>query len=62
MTQAFNPGLVGRKVGMTRIFTEEGASIPVTVIEVQPNRITQVKRSESDGYDAIQVTTGARRA
>ena len=62
MTQAFNPGLVGRKVGMTRIFTEEGASIPVTVIEVQPNRITQVKRSESDGYDAIQVTTGARAA
>ena len=62
MTQAFNPGLVGRKVGMTRIFTEEGASIPVTVIEVQPNRITQVKRSQSDGYDAIQVTTGARAA
>lgn len=60
MTQAFNPGLVGRKVGMTRIFTEEGASIPVTVIEVQPNRITQVKRSEPDGYDAVQVTTGAR--
>ena len=62
MTQAFNPGLVGRKVGMTRIFTEEGVSIPVTVIEVQPNRITQVKRSQSDGYDAIQVTTGARAA
>ena len=62
MMQAFNPGLVGRKVGMTRIFTEEGASIPVTVLEVQPNRITQVKRSESDGYDAIQVTTGARAA
>ena len=62
MTQEFNPGLVGRKVGMTRIFTEEGASIPVTVIEVQPNRITQVKRSESDGYDAIQVTTGVRAA
>ena len=62
MTQAFNPGVVGRKVGMTRIFTEEGASIPVTVIEVQPNRVTQVKRSESDGYDAIQVTTGARAA
>ena len=62
MTQAFNPGVVGRKVGMTRIFTEEGASIPVTVIEVQPNRVTQVKRSESDGYDAVQVTTGARAA
>jgi large subunit ribosomal protein L3 len=57
-----NPGLVGRKVGMTRIFTEDGASIPVTVIEVQSNRVTQVKRSETDGYDAIQVTTGARSA
>ena len=62
MGQAFNPGLVGRKVGMTRVFTEEGASIPVTVIEVRPNRVTQVKRSESDGYDAVQVTTGARAA
>ena len=60
MGQAFNPGLVGRKVGMTRIFTEEGASVPVTVIEVRPNRVTQVKRAESDGYDAVQVTTGAR--
>jgi large subunit ribosomal protein L3 len=47
---------------MTRIFTEDGASIPVTVIEVQSNRVTQVKRSESDGYEAIQVTTGARAA
>ena len=62
MVQAFNPGLVGRKVGMTRIFTEEGVSIPVTVIEVQPNRVTRVKRSESDGYEAVQVTTGARAA
>ena len=62
MAQANNPGLVGRKVGMTRIFTEEGASIPVTVIEVQPNRVTRVKRSETDGYDAIQVTTGTRAA
>jgi large subunit ribosomal protein L3 len=62
MAQAFNPGLVGRKVGMTRIFTEEGVSIPVTVIEVRPNRVTQVKRSGSDGYEAIQVTTGARAA
>ena len=62
MDQAGNPGLVGRKVGMTRVFTEDGASIPVTVIEVQPNRVTRVKRSETDGYDAIQVTTGARRA
>ncbi len=55
-------GLLGRKVGMTRIFTEQGESIPVTVIEVEPNRITQVKTSESDGYNAIQVTTGSRRA
>ena len=55
-------GLLGRKVGMTRIFTEQGESIPVTVIEVEPNRITQVKTSESDGYNAIQVTVGSRRA
>lgn len=55
-------GLLGRKVGMTRIFTEQGESIPVTVIEMEPNRITQVKTSESDGYNAIQVTTGSRRA
>jgi large subunit ribosomal protein L3 len=47
---------------MTRVFTEDGASIPVTVIEVQPNRVTQVKDSDSDGYRAIQVTAGARRA
>jgi large subunit ribosomal protein L3 len=55
-------GLVGRKSGMTRVFTEDGASIPVTVIEVQPNRVTQVKDSDSDGYRAIQVTAGSRRA
>ena len=55
-------GLVGRKSGMTRVFTEDGASIPVTVIEVEPNRVTQVKDAESDGYRAIQVTTGSRRA
>ena len=55
-------GLVGRKSGMTRIFTEEGASVPVTVVEVQPNRVTQIKTLETDGYSAIQVTTGARRA
>lgn len=54
-------GLVGRKRGMTRVFTDDGASVPVTVIEVEPNRITQRKTRESDGYDAIQVTTGARR-
>ncbi|GAB5500840.1 MAG: 50S ribosomal protein L3 [Pseudohongiellaceae bacterium] len=55
-------GLVGRKSGMTRIFTEEGASVPVTVVEVQPNRVTQIKTLETDGYSAIQVTAGARRA
>lgn len=51
-------GLVGRKCGMTRIFTEDGESIPVTVIEAQPNRITQVKTVETDGYRALQVTAG----
>ena len=51
-------GLVGRKCGMTRVFTDEGESIPVTVIEALPNRITQVKTPETDGYRAIQVTVG----
>jgi large subunit ribosomal protein L3 len=51
-------GLVGRKSGMTRIFNEEGASIPVTVIEAEPNRITQIKTDETDGYVAVQVTAG----
>ena len=55
-------GLIGRKCGMTRIFTEDGVSIPVSVIEVQPNRVAQVKSVETDGYLALQVTTGARRA
>lgn len=55
-------GLVGRKAGMTRVFTEEGASVPVTVIEVEPNRVTQVKNADTDGYSAIQITTGERRA
>ncbi|MEQ9568149.1 MAG: 50S ribosomal protein L3 [Porticoccaceae bacterium] len=54
-------GIVGRKSGMTRIFAEDGASVPVTVIEVAPNRITQIKTTESDGYTAIQVTAGARK-
>jgi large subunit ribosomal protein L3 len=54
-------GLVGRKCGMTRVFTEDGASIPVTVIEAAPNHITQIKSVESDGYSAIQVTTGSRK-
>ena len=55
-------GIVGRKAGMTRVFTEEGVSIPVTVIEVEPNRVTQVKTLDTDGYRALQVTTGTRRA
>ncbi len=55
-------GLVGKKVGMTRIFTEDGVSIPVTVIEVQANRVTQVKNLARDGYCAIQVTTGSKKA
>ena len=55
-------GLVGRKAGMTRIFTEEGQSIPVTVIEVDGNRITQVRTDDVDGYRAVQITTGDRRA
>ncbi|MFT4844595.1 MAG: large subunit ribosomal protein L3 [Marinobacter psychrophilus] len=55
-------GIVGRKCGMTRIFADDGASIPVTVVEVEPNRITQVKTLETDGYQAVQVTVGSRRA
>lgn len=54
-------GLVGRKCGMTRVFTEDGASIPVTVVEATPNRVTQVKSDEVDGYSAIQVTTGEKK-
>jgi len=54
-------GLIGRKRGMTRVFTQEGDAVPVTVIEVSPNRITQVKSEEQDGYRSIQVTFGHRR-
>jgi large subunit ribosomal protein L3 len=54
-------GIVGRKCGMTRVFTEDGVSIPVTVIEAQPNRITQVKTVENDGYRALQVSAGSRK-
>lgn len=54
-------GVIGRKRGMTRIFSQEGASIPVTVIEVEPNRVTQLKTADTDGYRALQVTTGKRR-
>ncbi len=55
-------GLVGRKSGMTRVFTEAGSSIPVTVVEVLPNRVTQVKTADSDGYSAIQITTGSKKS
>ncbi len=55
-------GLIGRKVGMTRVFTDDGASIPVTVLEVVPNRVTQIKTIASDGYIALQVAHGERRA
>ncbi len=55
-------GVIGRKAGMTRIFTEDGVSVPVTVIEVTPNRVTQVRTLETDGYRAVQVTAGRRKA
>ena len=55
-------GIVGRKAGMTRVFTDEGVSIPVTVIEAEPNRVTQVRVPETDGYSAIQVTVGSKKA
>ena len=54
--------LIGKKSGMTRVFTEDGASIPVTVIEVTPNRVTQIRSPEVDGYSAVQVTAGSRKA
>jgi large subunit ribosomal protein L3 len=55
-------GLIGRKCGMTRVFTDAGVSVPVTLIEATPNRVTQVKTEETDGYYAVQVTAGTRRA
>ncbi len=55
-------GVIGRKCGMTRVFTDSGESVPVTVIEVEPNRVTQLKTAETDGYLAMQVTVGERRA
>jgi len=55
-------GLVGRKRGMTRVFTEDGVSTPVTVIEVESNRVSQLKTIEKDGYNAVQVTVGAKKA
>ena len=54
-------GLVGRKCGMTRVFTEDGVSIPVTVIEALPNRVTRVRSTDSDGYVGLQVTTGSKK-
>ena len=55
-------GLVGRKVGMTRVFAEDGSTVPVTVLDVSNNRVTQIKTPETDGYAAVQVTFGKRRA
>lgn len=54
-------GLVGKKKGMTRVFIEDGTSVPVTVVEVSPNRITQIRTADDDGYTAVQVTSGSRR-
>jgi large subunit ribosomal protein L3 len=62
MEKTMSLGLVGRKVGMTRIFTAEGDSIPVTVLDVSDNRVTQIKTVETDGYTAVQVAFGTRRA
>ena len=62
MNSNFKMGIVGRKAGMSRVFTEDGRSIPVTLIEASPNRITQIKTAETDGYTAVQVTSGAKRA
>ncbi|WP_044411453.1 50S ribosomal protein L3 [Thiomicrospira microaerophila] len=57
-----NIGVVGKKIGMTRVFNEEGVSVPVTVVEVAPNKVTQIKTLESDGYTAVQITTGSKHA
>ena len=62
MTKKYSLGLVGRKAGMSRVFTDDGRSIPATLIEATPNRLTQIKTVEADGYSAVQVTTGSRRA
>lgn len=62
MTQSNRLGLLGRKVGMMRLFTDDGDAVPVTVIDVSNNRVTQVKTQENDGYVAVQVTFGARKA
>ena len=62
MSQSIRLGLLGRKVGMMRLFTDEGDAIPVTVLDVSNNRVTQVKTQENDGYVALQVTFGARKS
>lgn len=58
----YSLGIVGRKAGMSRMFTEDGKAVPVTLIEATPNRITQIKTVETDGYSAVQVTAGVKRA
>ena len=58
----YSLGIVGRKAGMSRVFTEDGKSVPVTLIEATPNRITQIKTVDTDGYSAVQVTVGVKRA
>jgi len=55
-------GIIGKKVGMTRVFNEKGESVPVTVISVEPNVVAQVKTTETDGYNAVQITTGGKKA
>ena len=62
MSQSIRLGLLGRKVGMMRLFTDDGDAVPVTVVDVSNNRVTQVKTQENDGYVALQVTFGARKA
>ena len=62
MSQSNSQGLLGRKVGMMRLFTDDGDAVPVTVVDVSNNRVTQVKTQENDGYVALQVTFGARKA
>jgi len=62
MMKKYSLGLVGRKVGMSRLFIEDGQSVPVTLIEATPNRIAQIKTTSTDGYNAVQVTTGSRRS
>ena len=61
-TKKYSLGIVGRKAGMSRFFTPDGKSVPVTLIEATPNRITQIKTTDTDGYSAVQVTVGVRRA